>query len=249
MENELESLWQSMKGTHYNRIIDEMKDEVQKAANVDEAFRVSLNRAVEAAHAEAGTVWVYDRLNDGLIRSKYVYGGSALDSITLRPGEGVAGEVIRNGQTSIISDCQKDPRWAGKVDQKTGFKTLTMLCVPLKWKQITFGCIQLINRKDGSYYDDNDSFFAERLANEFSAGLEENGMLEDYIGRDYLLTDRANIPADTYGITTIFDIEDFDLFIEIIQDTSIYRSLGKTEKKTFLYHIREMWRMVHRERV
>ena len=56
--------------------------------------------------------------------------------------------MIQSGKSVIIQDCQADPRWAGRVDQKTGFQTKSMICVPLALEDVVFGCIQIITKTD-----------------------------------------------------------------------------------------------------
>ena len=89
--------------------------------------------------------------------------------------------MIQSGKSVIIQDCQADPRWAGRVDQKTGFQTKSMICVPLALEDVVFGCIQIINKTDGVAFDDKDLNFAERLSAEISVLLKHQGLLEDFV--------------------------------------------------------------------
>lgn len=96
-----------------------------------------------------------------------------MKGFSLLPGEGIAGKVIQTGKSEIISDCQKDPRWAGKADAKTGFRTESMICVPLSLKQIVFGVIvaQCIERTH-DIAECLGPVLAERLC-EVSRGVED----------------------------------------------------------------------------
>ena len=170
MSYESEELWQAMKTSKYRDTLDEMSRIVNGAKTLDEVLELMINSIVEAIHAETGTLWYYDYSLTGKIIPKAVYGGGEIDGFRLEPGEGVAGSVVSNNAPVIIKDCQKDPRWSGKVDAKTGFKTKSMICVPLAFEKsgTAFGCVQIINDKDGNLFDDNDLDFAEKLAKEFS---------------------------------------------------------------------------------
>lgn len=181
MLGEMESIWDAMKDTHYNRTIEQLADSLQDTQNLEEALTASLDMVVRAIHAEAGTFWFYHRFSDGRIRAGAVYGGGNLDDVSLLPGEGIAGEVIETGESLIIPDCQADPRWAGKVDNKTGFTTRTMICVPLAVDGLVFGSIQIINKVDGLAFDEKDLEFAERLAEEISQLLKNRRLLEEFV--------------------------------------------------------------------
>ena len=181
MREEMESLWGAMKGSHYKRTIDQLTRSIRDTNSLEDALQTALDMVMHAVHAETGTFWFYDRFKVGRICAKAVCGASDLSAIRLLPGEGIAGQVIQSGKSVIIQNCQADPRWAGRVDQKTGFQTKSMICVPLALEDVVFGCIQIINKTDGVAFDEEDLTFVERLAAEISLLLKHQGLLEDFV--------------------------------------------------------------------
>lgn len=162
-------IWDAVKQTKYKRTFEQLHDIISNAKkDVDGAIVSTLNVVCNISHSEAGTFWFYDRSGDGLIRARAVYGGADLSNIRLMPGEGVAGKVIETGELSVVSDVDRNKNWTSKVDKKTNFSTKSMVCVPLKARDTVFGCIQLLNKVDGSYYDDNDIELVVNLATEIS---------------------------------------------------------------------------------
>ena len=131
MREEMEFIWNAMKDSHYRRTIEQLTNSIQEVRSLDEALPVMLKTVLYAIHAQTGTFWFYDRFGDGRIHPRVACEGADLMNISLMPGEGIAGQVIQSGGSVIIPDCQSDPRWAGRVDEKTGFRTRTMICVPL----------------------------------------------------------------------------------------------------------------------
>ena len=83
---------------------------------------------------------------------------------------------MQSGKTTVVKDCQKDERWAGRFDEATGFVTKSMVCVPLINKYETIGCIQIINKKDGSLYDDADVALCEDLAMLTAIAIDGRGL-------------------------------------------------------------------------
>jgi putative ABC transport system ATP-binding protein len=78
-------------------------------------------------------------------------------------GSGIAGAVAQSGETIRIDDAYSDPRFNRDVDQQTGFKTRSILCLPVKNLQgEVFAVAQLLNRKDGKPFDEDDE---RRFAN------------------------------------------------------------------------------------
>jgi adenylate cyclase len=72
-------------------------------------------------------------------------------------GTGIAGAVARDGQSIRIDDAYADPRFNREVDKQTGFRTRSILCLPVKnYEGEVFAVAQLLNRKDGQPFDRHD---------------------------------------------------------------------------------------------
>ncbi|MBN1242800.1 MAG: sensor domain-containing diguanylate cyclase [Spirochaetales bacterium] len=66
--------------------------------------------------------------------------------------EGVAGWVLANAQALIVEDAASDPRFSARADGLTGFRTESIIAVPLRTDERAFGVIELINKLDGSRF-------------------------------------------------------------------------------------------------
>jgi len=65
---------------------------------------------------------------------------------------GIAGHVATTGEILNIPDAYKDPRFNQGIDKKTGYKTDSILCFPLKTAEgNVVGCAQLINKLTGVF--------------------------------------------------------------------------------------------------
>lgn len=71
--------------------------------------------------------------------------GDQLKDVRLKMGEGIAGWSAKHGEPVIITDAYKDPRFASWVDDKSGFKTESVVCVPMISKGRTLGVIEIFN--------------------------------------------------------------------------------------------------------
>ena len=156
---------------------DIFRDRISKL--IDEKETTPLEKAgeglkllAESIRAEACTLWVYDSIDTGYIYPKAFYGGAEISGVKLKPGEGIAGQVIKNNEAVMISDCKKDPRWLVRVDNKSGFITRTMICIPVTLYGSPFGCIQVINTTTGELFDEKDLELAKCFAEEVSAKLD-----------------------------------------------------------------------------
>ena len=235
MNTELESVWGAMKEVHYRRTIDQIKRSIEQTRNLEGALSATLELVVPACHAVTGTFWYFDRFGDGRIRPKAVYGGGNLGGISLTPGEGIAGQVIERGKSTIVADCQRDPRWAGRVDARTGFKTESMICVPMLVESSVFGCIQLLNRTDHVLFDESDLAFAEQLAEATADLFKRQGLLDEYLPKS-----SAREQLKEVAFMDVFGAGDEKEFLFQLHRVDAFANLRVSEQEAVTKLAREM---------
>jgi len=111
---------------------------------------------------------------------------------TLPVGQGIAGYVAQTGEAVLINDVNKDPRWDGSYDEKSKFRTRSMICVPVKFHGDILGVIEVINKKGGEFTS-RDLRILEVLAAQTGAAIENakiHGKLEEAY-EDLKLLDKA----------------------------------------------------------
>ena len=80
-----------------------------------------------------------------------------MGEIRIPVGTGIAGAVARTGQALRIDDAYADPRFNREVDAKTGFRTRSIITLPVKNREgDVFAVAQLLNRTDGQPFDEGD---------------------------------------------------------------------------------------------
>jgi len=80
-----------------------------------------------------------------------------MGEIRIPVGSGIAGAVAQGRKAIRIDDAYGDPRFNREVDRQTGFRTRSILCLPVKnMAGDVFAVAQLLNRRDGRPFDDND---------------------------------------------------------------------------------------------
>lgn len=83
-------------------------------------------------------------------------------------GTGIAGAVAQSGTAIRVDDAYADPRFNQDVDRRSGFRTRSILCLPLKdHTGAVFAVAQLLNRKDGQPFQAED----ERKFSHFIASI------------------------------------------------------------------------------
>uniref|UniRef100_H2YVD4 Phosphodiesterase n=1 Tax=Ciona savignyi TaxID=51511 RepID=H2YVD4_CIOSA len=86
------------------------------------------------------------------------------DEIKMKLGQGIAGMVALTGTTLNIPDAYKDHRFNQSVDKKTGYRTRSILCMPIRDgdKRIV-GVAQVINKTEGAFTSKDEKIFASYL--------------------------------------------------------------------------------------
>ncbi|HEY7489687.1 MAG TPA: sensor domain-containing diguanylate cyclase [Candidatus Tectomicrobia bacterium] len=73
---------------------------------------------------------------------------TVIKDLRLRLGEGIAGHVALQQQPMVVEDVRQSPFFSARVDQRTGFTTKSIMCVPLIFGGRTVGVIEVVNSQD-----------------------------------------------------------------------------------------------------
>lgn len=139
----------------------------------------------EVLGAEASSVMLLDQARSTLYWEVAEGGAAAstLKGISLPVGEGIAGAVAQSGKAIIVADARQDPRVAKRVDAVTGFQTRSILCVPIRFKGAVIGVIQVLNKTEGTFTE-QDQELLELIAAEAGVAIENAqlyGTLEERV--------------------------------------------------------------------
>jgi adenylate cyclase len=118
--------------------------------------------------ADRATLYIYDPIKKELnSRIAHSEGGGSLQ-ISISAQSGVAGHVALTAETLNIPDAYANAYFSPETDQATGYKTKSILCMPIydRHKQV-FAVAQLLNKKDGQPFTNAD----EKKFREFSGQL------------------------------------------------------------------------------
>ena len=150
-------------------------EQLLEVDNLDEALSGMLEILMTVLRSEAGILWYTEPKTNRLFPVFHV-GPSDISGVSVGIGEGIEGLVAKSGEAVILTDAQNDPRFDGTVYDDANFITKTMLCVPLKSLGKTVGCIQLINKKDGGSFDEEELALCKNAAALAAMTIEEKGL-------------------------------------------------------------------------
>ena len=145
--------------------------------DIDELLKVIAEETKNAMQADRCTVFLWDKISNELW-SKVALGVGENQEIRFPADKGLAGYVVQNGETLNITDAYSDPRFNPEVDTKTGYKTKTILCMPImNNNREIIGAFQVLN-KIGGVFTKNDEDLLIAIGGSASIALE-NAQLFD----------------------------------------------------------------------
>ena len=158
------------------RTVDELTSIVEATKRLNstldlgELIHIILGIATRHAEADRGTVFLYDRERQEIW--SLVGLGLEQQEIRLPATRGIAGWVARNGQTVNLADAYDDPRFEPEVDRRTGYRTHTLLCLPILNKEAeVVGVLQLLNKAAGRFTPADEGFL-RALSDHVALALE-----------------------------------------------------------------------------
>jgi signal transduction histidine kinase/putative methionine-R-sulfoxide reductase with GAF domain len=143
-----------------------------------------LKSGVEILNCEAGSLLLVDE-NTGELVFRATDGPVAANLLNTRlpPGTGLVGKSVNERAPLIVNDVQNSKAWFQKTDQKTGFVTRSILVVPLMVKGQPIGVVEVINKKDGSPFIQDDQDLLSTFAGQASVAVDN--------ARQFTMTDLA----------------------------------------------------------
>lgn len=109
-----------------------------------------LAAATQLLDAERGALFLYDPKRDELY--SHVAGGIDRAEIRFPSNAGIAGECFSTRRVINILDAYNDRRFNPEIDRRTGFRTSSILCMPILAKGAgAIGVMEILNRRAGAF--------------------------------------------------------------------------------------------------
>ena len=184
-----------------------------KVDNLEEALSGSLEIIVKTLNSEAGAIWLLDQKTDRLSPVFHI-GPADISNISVENGLGIEGIVTQTGKSMFVEDAASDPRFDGTVFDDNDLVTKTMICVPLNNTHDIIGCVQIVNKLDGTLYDEEEMQLCERMASLAAITIDEKGLIVDLEEKKEILATLRNITKEFQtGDTTLKVLKGINLDI------------------------------------
>ena len=173
----------------------QIMEQLLEVDSLDDALSGSLEIIVTTLNSEAGAIWLLDPKTDRL-SPLYHTGSADISNITVENGQGIEGLVTKTGKSIMVTDAAVDARFDGTVFDDNGLTTRTMICVPLNNLHDVIGCVQIVNKKDGSLYDEEELQLCERMAALAAITIDEKGLAVDLGEKKEVLAVLKNVTKE-----------------------------------------------------
>jgi signal transduction histidine kinase len=172
-------------------VLNDIGHTLTSTLDVDELLNRFVKAVMEVFSVEAGSLLLLDEENSALV-FRVALGDEAQQLVGRHlPAamQSIAAYVVQTGKPFLSNDVGREPRWYSKIDTMTGTTTRQMIAVPITHRQAVIGVIEIMNRRDGAPFEQEDVDLLAALAAQ-AAIVIENARL--YASTDEALRQRVD---------------------------------------------------------
>ncbi len=164
---------------------------ISSSLNLDQILENVMTISKQVMNADASSLMLIDEKTNELVYQVALgsVGEKLKQEFRLKMGQGIAGSVAQDGAPLLIEDVYTHPRFFRGHDEATGYRTRSMIAVPLKIGNRITGVAQVINRLDGSAFDTDDLELFVALCSMAAIAIENAKMHTSLMERQRLVKD------------------------------------------------------------
>jgi signal transduction histidine kinase len=217
--------------------------------DLNRLLRKIVHAAVEVLNASTGSLLIWDPTDNSLVFAVTEGGegeGETLKQSRMPADQGIAGWIFTHRQPVIIEDAWQDERFFKGIDESLGYRTRSLIGVPLMTKGEMIGVLEVLKRS-GEKFDEQDLDTLSALAGQAAIAIvnarlysqireERDRMLgiEEELHKK-LARDFHDGPAQTLA-SLIMDIEFIQKLLERDPSKAEVELLQLKEKATKAMH-------------
>jgi putative nucleotidyltransferase with HDIG domain len=142
----------------------------------DRLFELIISKVTEVMEAQRTSLYLIDWES----REIWTKVAQQIDQIRLPLGQGISGRVAETGKKINVGDAWRLTYFQRDFDLKNNFRTRSVLCLPVQnRKQERIAVIQVLNKGNGSRFDENDEFILEAFGSQVAVSLENSFLMDE----------------------------------------------------------------------
>lgn len=169
------------------RIIKELSSfqliisEINSNPDLDRVLDLIIQKAIQIVEAERGSLMLFDPQSEELyIKSSVGLSKRTISGVRIKPGEGIAGWVFKEGKPLLIKEGAKDLRF--KKFEEIEVELKSIISVPLKIKNQAIGVINADNKREGDVFNTDDLQLLSAFANQVAIAIQNAQLHQEIKG-------------------------------------------------------------------
>jgi PAS domain S-box-containing protein len=155
---------------------------LSQTLNLDRIFSAIIDPVRRMLNVETVSIGLVDPISaeilfvDALLGPEFQH----LPQVRLQRGQGIAGWVAEHREPLIVNNVYKDRRFFARIDSKSGFRTHSILCVPLAVEEQVIGVLEAINKRSGDF-SDSDLRLVQAITGPLAAAIQNAWLHADVL--------------------------------------------------------------------
>ena len=187
-------------------LVQEVSRALVTVGDLDALLRLIMERVTELMEADRSTLYLVS--DDGhTLWSKVIQGGAAVE-IRLEVGEGIAGWVAKTREVVNIPDAYADQRFQPAFDVKSGYRTRSILGVPMIGaKGGLVGVLQVLNKQGGPFTTADEELLGA-LASQAAIAIENARLYHSLVTQNQELNEaRRDLERRQRELNALYEVE------------------------------------------
>ncbi|MEJ2051459.1 MAG: SpoIIE family protein phosphatase [Calditrichota bacterium] len=170
----------------------EISHAIESGENLQVLLEFIMKRSMKIMRAEAASLLLLDE-NQKELEFRVALGpkGREVKPHRLPLGQGIGGWVAKNRKPLLIPDVKQDDRFDPTFDQRSGYATRSIVCVPLIRNSRTLGVMQALNRTDGKPFTEEDVTTFSIISTLAALAIENSKLVYSAIEKEKMDKDLA----------------------------------------------------------
>ena len=163
-------------------VISDISRALSSTLNIQQIYQLLTGPIRQTLNVETLSIGLIEPVTGDIVFVEKLFGPmfQRLPPVRLKRGQGIAGWVAEHKEPVIITDAYSDQRFFSGVDTRSGFRTHSMICIPLQVDERTIGILQAINRQFGRF-SDHDVQLMQALGGPLAAAIENANLHTDVL--------------------------------------------------------------------
>lgn len=129
--------------------------------------------------AQVSNLWLVDSAQHDLYFAQQVGEDPTTGEEDRTPlGQGLIGEVAQQGEARLVANTEEEPLLAERQKKSAEFKIESVMCAPLLKEEEVLGVVEVVNKLDGTAFDEDDLFFLTSVSEQAAIALHNANLLE-----------------------------------------------------------------------